>query len=441
MVDWKIPKNVKELRGFLGLTGYYRKFVKGYGNIARPLTVQLKKDQFSWCEEATMAFDALKQAMVSVPVLAMPEFEALFEVESDASAVGLGAVLMQKRKPLAFFSQALKERQKLKSVYELELMAIVFAIQKWRHYLLGRRFVVRTDQKSLKFLLEQREINMEYQRWLTKLLGFDFYIQYRPGLDNKAADALSRKVITPELSAVLGHAIIQMEEISGEVDKDPELQILIKELEQKPDSHPNYSMVQGRLLRKGKLVIPRKSSLVGVILKELHDSKMGGHGSILKTERRVAELFYWSGMMTDNRRYVASCQLCQRHKHSTLAPGGLLQPLPVPERVWEDISMDFVEGLPRSSGFNAVMVVVDRLSKYSHFVALKHPFSAIDVACIFVQEVIRLHGFPRTIISDRDKIFTSLFWKELFRLSGTKLCFSTAITLRQMGRLKSQIEG
>lgn len=399
----------------------------GYGDIARPLTALLHKDQFVWSEKAAEAFLTLKKAMMFVPVLALLDITATFVVESDASGIGLGAVLMQQQRPIAYFSQALTERQRLKSVYERELMAIVFAVQKWRHYLLGRRFVVRTDQKSLKFLLEQREVNMEYQKWLTKLLGFDFEIQYKPGLENKAADALSRKEVGAQLLALSVPSSIQLEEIGKEVDNNPDLQEIVKDIRAGGASHPNYTLVQGCLLRQGKLVIPKESRLVGVILSEFHDGKLGGHGGVvLKTQKWIGELFYWHGMMTDIKRYVANCQTCQRHKYSTLVPGGLLQPLPIPSAIWEDISMDFVEGLPKSSGFNSVLVVVDRLSKYAHFLGLKHPFTAPEVAVVFVQEIVRLHGFPKTIVSDRDKIFTSLFWNELFKLAGTNLCFSTA---------------
>ncbi|XP_048627868.1 uncharacterized protein LOC125596911 [Brassica napus] len=426
MEEWPLPKNIRGLRGFLGLTGYYRKFVRDYGIIARPLTELLRKDQFLWRVEATLAFEALKKAMATTPVLALPNFEEVFVLESDASGVGLGAVLMQQQRPLAYFSQALSDRQRLKSVYERELMAIVLAVQKWRHYLLGRRFIIRTDQKSLKFLLEQREVNLEYQRWLTKLLGFDFEIQYKPGLENKAADALSRREWGPELLALTIPTSIQLEELSELVDRDPEMLAIREAVKEGSGEHKDYSVVQGRLLRKGKLVIPQNSSVIKTIMEEFHCGKIGGHGGVLRTQKRIGDVFYWKGMMTDIKRFVASCLTCQRHKYSTLAPGGLLQPLPVPEKVWDDVSMDFVEGLPRSEGYNSIMVVVDRLTKYAHFIKLKHPYSAVDVAGVFAQEVLKLHGFPRTIVCDRDRVFTSQFWKELFKLAGTRLCFSTA---------------
>lgn len=278
MTEWREPRSVKDLRGFLGLTGYYRKFVLGYGDISRPLTFLLRKDQFKWSDVAREAFRKLKIAMSTVPVLALPNFEEQFVIESDASGIGLGAVLMQNQRPIAYFSQALTARQQVKSVYERELMAIVFAIQKWRHYLLGRKFIVRTDQKSLKFLLEQREINMEYQRWLSKILGFNFDIHYKPGLENKAADALSRKDPVLELYAVSVPVSIQLEEVGSEVDKDEELSKLKQEVSRDPQSHPDFSVVQGRLLRPGKLVLPKTSKMIGDILREYHDSKYGGHG-------------------------------------------------------------------------------------------------------------------------------------------------------------------
>lgn len=182
--NWEMPRHYGS---FLGLIEYYRRFV------IAPLTELLKKDNFKCGENAREAFQKLKEAMTTVPVLAMPNFSKAFELEMDASGSGVGAILMQEGKPIAYYSQALTRTAKLTSVYERELMAIVFAGKRWHHYLLGHHFIIKTDQKALKFLLEQRQIRADLKKWISKLMGYDFEIHYKPGKENRVADALSRR--------------------------------------------------------------------------------------------------------------------------------------------------------------------------------------------------------------------------------------------------------
>lgn len=193
MTAWPVPKSVMQLRGFLGLTGYYRRFVANYAMIAAPLTYLLKKEAFTWSETAEAAFQALKHAMTTAPVLSLPDFDRQFIIETDASDVGIGAVLIQDKHPIAYFSKKLGPRRRVASTYHKELYAIVEAVQKWRQYLLGREFIIRCDQRSLKDLLQQVVQTPDQHFYVRKLMGYKFSIEYKKGSTNKAADALSRR--------------------------------------------------------------------------------------------------------------------------------------------------------------------------------------------------------------------------------------------------------
>ncbi|WVZ24709.1 hypothetical protein V8G54_003253 [Vigna mungo] len=383
VVEWGEPRTLKALRGFLGLTGYYRRFVAGYGKIVQPLTELLKKGKFVWSDQARSAMEKLKADITSAPVLTLPDFNQEFQIECDASRGGVGAVLTQNKKPIAFFSKALSRGSLSKPIYEKELMALVLAIQHWRPYLVGRRFTVYTDQRSLRYLLEQRITTQNQQNWLAKLMGYEFGIVYKKGSTNRAADALSRKHEGEheggELRAISRPFWPDFQEILKEVEEDTELQKVIENLRNDPNSKGAYTLENDRLHFKGRLVIFAKSIWIPKLLEEFHVTKTGGHS------------------------------VCQRYKYVTASPQGLLQPLPIPQAVWEDISLDFIVRPPKSQGYDAIIVVVDRL-----------------MADVFAKEVIRLHGIPVSVVSDRDPLFLSIFWKELFKMQGTQLKMSTS---------------
>lgn len=216
-----------------------------------------------------------------------------------------------------------------------------------------------------------------------------------------------------------------MKHIQEEYEKDAVLKNIIEELKQKPTSKKHYSWSQNILRRKNKIVVPSVAALRVMILNWLHGSSHAGHSGRDVTIQRVKSLFYWKGMAKDIHAYIRACTVCQRCKYDTAASLGLLQPLPIPEGVWMDISMDFIDALPVSNGKSVILVVVDRLSKAAHFIALRHPYTAASVAQAFLDNVFKLHGMPRSIASDRDAVFTSAFWQELFKLQGCSLNLST----------------
>jgi hypothetical protein len=428
MMDWPIPKTLKNLRGFLGLTGYYRKFVRNYGRIAAPLTELTKKDAFSWTPEATKSFEQLKEVMCKAPVLTTPDFTKTFIVECDASGNGIGVVLMQEGRPLAFESRPLKGRDLHKPIYEKEMMAILHALKKWRPYLIGRHFKVKTDHDSLKYFLEQRLSSEEQQKWVTKILGYDFEIVYKKGKQNVVADALSRK--DEDVEAFLcAISIIQPDwiiEARDEWKNDEKVWTLIERLQHDSGASDTFTWKNDSLWYKDRLYLCKNSQLKQKVLLELHTSPVGGHSGFLKTYHRVKKDFFWDGLKNDVQRFVAECLVCQQNKVETIKTPGLLQPLSIPSQRWEEVSMDFITGLPKSEGKSVIMVIVDRLTKYAHFCALSHPFKASTVATAFMETVQKLHGSPKIIVSDRDPIFTGHFWTELFSCLGTQLAHSSS---------------
>ncbi|XP_071714207.1 uncharacterized protein [Rutidosis leptorrhynchoides] len=323
MVTWPEPKMFKQLRGLLGLTGYYRRFI---------IEDLSRKDAFGWNEEAKRAFEMLKVAMQHAPVLALPNFDDEFVIETDAS----GCV-------------------------------------------------------------------------------------YKRGSENGAADALSRVEHGNQLFALCVTSILTdiEDKVITSVENDIDLQQLKAKLIMNPASSKHYVITNDRLTRKARLVVGNDLSLRRAIVQHFHNDASGGHSGVSSTFQKVNYCFYWKKLRNFIKQYIRECVTCQGCKADLSMYPGLLQPLPIPECIWTDISMDFIEILPLSMGKTVIFVVVDRLSKYAHFTPLAHPFTAAHVAKAFLDTIYRLHGLPKVIVSDHDKVFLSLVWKELFKLLKT----------------------
>ncbi|KAJ9553062.1 hypothetical protein OSB04_017107 [Centaurea solstitialis] len=373
ILSWPIPTNITQLRGFLGLTGYYRRFVRNYSHIAAPLTDLLKGSLFDWSDVATHAFNTLKTAMTSLPTLALPNFTVPFDVTTDASGTSIGAVLSQNEHPIAFFSKKLSPRMQSASAYHRELFAITEVIQKWRHYLLGRRFRVFTDHHSLRHLLSQVVQTPDQHKWVAKLLGYEFEIHYKPGSDNKVADALSR---LPDSQCLMltTPTFPWLDEVRNFYMSDPEGIRFLSDLAKAPHLQPSYRIHNGLLYHFGRIVIPDITDLRRCLTFEFHASPVGGHSGLHPTLRRLGASFFWPNMRNTVAEFIRSAR----------PPFGSLS-----------------------------------------IAYLKAPTSSV-LATTFLTTIYRLHGLPKSIVTDRDPLFLSRFWKELFTQLGTTLLHSSA---------------
>uniref|UniRef100_A0A2N9GQ39 Reverse transcriptase n=1 Tax=Fagus sylvatica TaxID=28930 RepID=A0A2N9GQ39_FAGSY len=339
--EWPTPKSITEVRSFHGLASFYRRFVKDFSTLAAPLTEIIKKNVgFHWGADQDNAFATIKERLCSAPVLALPNFNKAFEIECDASGIGIGAVLMQDRRPIAFFSEKLSGASLKYPTYDKELYALVRALETWQHYLWPREFVIHTDHESLKHLKGQGKLNQRHARWLEYIETFPYVIRYKQGKENIVADALSRRyVLLTSMSAKL----LGFEYVKDMYADDADFSNVYKACDK--TAFGKFYKHDGYLFKESKLCVP-SCSMRELLVREAHGGGLMGHFGVKKTLDILHEHFFWPKMKKDVNR------ICGR-------------------------------------------------------------------------EIVRLHGVPRSIVSDRDVKFLSYFWKVLWGKLGTKLLFST----------------
>ncbi|TYK24364.1 putative polyprotein [Cucumis melo var. makuwa] len=375
VTNWPRPSTVSEIRSFLGLAGYYRRFVEDFS-----------------------------------------------------------------RKVVAYASRQLKSHEQNYPTHYLELAAVVFALKIWRHYLYGEKIQIYTDHKSLKYFFTQKELNMRHRRWLELVKDYDCEILYHPGKANVVADALSRKVahsaalITKqapllrdferaEIAVSVGEVTSQLAQLSVQPTlrqriivaqlNDPYLVEKRRLVETGQGEDFSISFDDG-LMFEGRLCVPEDSAVKTELLTEAHSSPFTMHPGSTKMYQDLRSVYWWRNMKREVADFVSRCLVCQQVKAPRQRPAGLLQPLSVPGWKWESVSMDFITGLPKTlKGYTVIWVVVDRLTKSAHFVSGKSTYTASKWGQLYMTEIVRLHGVPVSIISDRDTRFTSKFWKGL----------------------------
>ncbi|KAL0533465.1 hypothetical protein IC582_030305 [Cucumis melo] len=371
VTSWPRPSTVSEVRSFLGL--------------AAP---------FVWSKACEDSFLNLKQKLVTAPVLTVPDGSGNFVIYSDASKKGLGCVLMQQGKVVAYASCQLKSHEQNYPTHDLELAAVAFALKIWRHYLYGEKIQIFTDHKNLKYFFTQKELNMRQRRWLELVKDYDCEILYHPDKANVVADALSRKVshsaalITRQAPL---HRDLERAEIVVSVGAvTMQLAQLTKRGQAKAGQAVEFSISSdGGLLFERHLCVPSDSAVKTELLSEAHSSPFSMHPGSTKMYQNLKWVYWWRNMKREVAEFVSKCLVCQQVKAPRQKPAGLLQPLSVPEWKWENVSMDFITRLPRTlRGFIVIWVVVDRLTKSAHFVSGKSTYTASEWAQLYMSEIV-----------------------------------------------------
>ena len=479
VADWATPRSVRDVQAFLGFANFYRRFIHRFSAIAAPLTNLTKKDvPFVWSPSCQAAFADLKQRFLSGPLLQHFDFDRPCRVETDASDFVSAGVLMQPDsescwRPVAYFSSKMSPAECNYEIYDKELLAIVRALETWRPELEGTDTPVEvvSDHRNLEYFMSSKRLSRRQARWSEFLSRFNFKIVYRPGVDNGCADALTRRsqdlpegdddarVAQQHQTVLKQHQLdpsVQLapltvsntpvdlgdddnsltlpEQLLEAYQEDPFAQQLRNALEQDHRRLPGFPLAEcsldGSMVRfRQRLFVPDHAELRRKLCQAAHDGPSFGHPGSAKTHELLAREYWWPGMLLTVKQFTRNCHICRRTKTSTEQYHGALKTLPVADRRWRHLSLDFIVGLPPSDlngqRCENILVVVDRLTKMAHVIPCGD-MSADATAFLFYQHIWRLHGLPDTIVSDRGTQFTSQFWSHLCKRLKIKSHLSTA---------------
>lgn len=409
--DIKIPKNVKEIQCFLGITNYYRRFIPNFAKLSIPLVkLTRKKNPFNWTEECNSSFKQLKQSLISNNLLAYPNFEIPFEISTDASNEAIEAILSQNNIPIAFASKTLNKTESKYSTIEKELLGVVWGVKRFRCYVYGQPFTVFTDHKPLLGIHKLKDPSSRLLRLYLKLSEYSITLEYKPGKYNTVADALSR---LPTNINVITRS--QAKHIIEPKEK-------------------NFNEIENFFTRSTPTYINTKKQKKN-ILKLYHDSKLGGHQGCSKTYHKIKRYYFWPNMKKDIEQYIKSCNICQLNKSGKNTRMQMLLSTPA-EYPFEKIFLDVVGPLPVTNRQNKyILTVMDDLSRYMNAYPI-HDQEANTITHTFISQVLAHHKTPKYILTDQGTNFTSKTFKNICKLFNIKKLQTTPYHPQTNGALE-----
>lgn len=422
IANYEKPRTMKELRRFMGMTSYYRKFIQNFAGIAAPLheLTKSKARILKWNQKAEMAFSKLKSVLIQAPVLASPDFAKKFSIQCDASDHSICGVISQfnqekqAEQPIAFVSRKLRGAELNYTTTEKVCLAVIFALEKFGQYIDGAEtFDVLTDHSALLWLFRQSDLKGRLARWIMKIQQYNFEIKHVKGKNNTVPDAISR----------FPNENIALIEIKP-VDSDDWYDELYKKIEQNPKKFANYKLNDRKIFIKlnkkdenpefeYKLIVPKSKRIA--VLKECHDKPTAAHLGVYKTIKRVLQKYYWPGVIGDVKEYVKNCKICLQSKTTTKKPFGQMGKMKIATQPWEVVSMDLMGPFVRSTkGNDHLLVITDYFSKYPILMPLRNA-KANKIVEVVENKLFLEQGIPKTVIVDNGKQFVSKNFKQLLK--------------------------